>query len=277
MFGLSKVLGFFALPSNLLIALALAGILMMRTRFRRFGQGLLIGAVLLLAVVGIAPVGNALMLPLEERFPKWDSKRGAPHGIVVLGGAVSPDVSAARKDVSLNEAAERMTAVAKLARDYPSARIAFTGGSGRLFQGASEADVVPALFESFGIPRDRIQLENRARNTAENAAFTKALVQPKPGERWLLVTSAHHMPRSVGIFRKAGFPVEAYPVDYRTRGAADLAGPFGSLAAGLARTDAAMHEWAGLVVYWLTGRTSELFPGPQRRGGCDTARDNCRP
>jgi uncharacterized SAM-binding protein YcdF (DUF218 family) len=277
MFGLSKVLGFFALPSNLLIALALAGILMMRTRFRRFGQGLLIGAVLLLAVVGIAPVGNALMLPLEERFPKWDSKRGAPHGIVVLGGAVSPDVSAARKDVSLNEAAERMTAVAKLARDYPSARIAFTGGSGRLFQGASEADVVPALFESFGIPRDRIQLENRARNTAENAAFTKALVQPKPGERWLLVTSAHHMPRSVGIFRKAGFPVEAYPVDYRTRGAADLAGPFGSLAAGLARTDAAMHEWAGLVVYWLTGRTSELFPGPRQVGGCDTATDNCRP
>jgi uncharacterized SAM-binding protein YcdF (DUF218 family) len=277
MFGLSKVLGFFALPSNLLIALALAGILMMRTRFRRFGQGLLIGAVLLLAVVGIAPVGNALMLPLEERFPKWDSKRGAPHGIVVLGGAVSPDVSAARKDVSLNEAAERMTAVAKLARDYPSARIAFTGGSGRLFQGASEADVVPALFESFGIPRDRVQLENRARNTAENAAFTKALVQPKPGERWLLVTSAHHMPRSVGIFRKAGFPVEAYPVDYRTRGAADLAGPFGSLAAGLARTDAAMHEWAGLVVYWLTGRTSELFPGPRQVGGCDTATDNCRP
>jgi uncharacterized SAM-binding protein YcdF (DUF218 family) len=277
MFGLSKVLGFFALPSNLLIALALAGILTMRTRFRRFGQGLLIGAVLLLTVVGIAPVGNALMLPLEERFPKWDSKRGAPHGIVVLGGAVSPDVSAARKDVSLNEAAERMTAVAKLARDYPSARIAFTGGSGRLFQGASEADVVPALFESFGIPRDRVQLENRARNTAENAAFTKALVQPKPGERWLLVTSAHHMPRSVGIFRKAGFPVEAYPVDYRTRGAADLAGPFGSLAAGLARTDAAMHEWAGLVVYWLTGRTSELFPGPRQVGGCDTATDNCRP
>jgi uncharacterized SAM-binding protein YcdF (DUF218 family) len=277
MFGLSKVLGFFALPSNLLIALALAGILMMRTRFRRFGQGLLIGAVLLLAVVGIAPVGNALMLPLEERFPKWDGKRGAPHGIVVLGGAISPDVSAARKDVALNEAAERMTAVAKLARDYPSARIVFTGGSGRLFKGASEADMVPALFESFGIPRDRLLLENRARNTAENAAFTKALAQPKPGERWLLVTSAHHMPRSVGIFRKAGFPVEAYPVDYRTRGAADLAGPFGSLAAGLARTDAAMHEWAGLVVYWLTGRTSELFPGPQQVGGCDTAKENCRP
>lgn len=276
MFGLSKVLGFFALPSNLLIALALAGILMLRTRFRRFGQGLLIGAVLLFAVVGIAPVGNVLMLPLEERFPKWDAKRGAPHGIVVLGGAISPDVSAAREDIALNEAAERMTAVAKLARDYPSARIVFTGGSGRLFKGASEADVVPALFASFGISRERILLENRARNTVENATFTRALVQPKPGERWLLVTSAYHMPRSIGIFRKAGFPVEAYPVDYRTRGAADLAGLFGSIAGGLARTDAAMHEWAGLIVYWLTGRTSEFLPGPSPAAGCDTAGDHCR-
>jgi uncharacterized SAM-binding protein YcdF (DUF218 family) len=262
MFGLSKVLGFFALPSNLLIVLALAGILLMRTRWRRFGLGLLIGAVLLLAVIGIAPVGNALVLPLEERFPKWDTSRGSPHGIVVLGGAVSPDVSAARKDIALNEAAERMTAVAKLAREHPQARIVFTGGSGRLFGGATEADFVTALFESFGIPRERIVLENRARNTVENAVLTKALVQPKPSERWLLVTSAHHMPRSVGIFRKAGFPVEAYPVDYRTRGSADLAGPFGSLAGGLARTDAAMHEWAGLLVSWLTGKTSELFPGP---------------
>lgn len=276
MFGLLKVLGFFALPSNLLIALALVGILLIRTRFRLFGQGLVMGAVLLLAVIGIAPVGNALMLPLEERFPKWQAAGGAPHGIVVLGGAISPDVSAARNDVALNEAAERMTAVAKLARDYPKARIVFTGGSGRLFGGASEADFVAGLFESFGIGRERVVLENRARNTVENAVLTKALVQPRPAERWLLVTSAHHMPRSVGIFRKAGFPVEAYPVDFRTRGTADLTGPFGSLAAGLARTDAAMHEWAGLLVYWLTGATGELFPGPQPIGGCDRAADNCR-
>jgi uncharacterized SAM-binding protein YcdF (DUF218 family) len=278
MFGLSKVLGFFALPSNLLLALALAGILLMLTRWRRFGQGLVIGAVLLLTVIGIAPVGNALMLPLEERFPKWDASRGSPHGIVVLGGAISPDVSAARKDIALNEAAERMTAVAKLARDHPQARIVFTGGSGRLFGGATEADFVTALFESFGIPRERIALENQARNTVENAVLTKALVQPKPSERWLLVTSAHHMPRSVGIFRKAGFPVEAHPVDFRTRGSADLSGLFGSLAGGLARTDAAMHEWAGLLVYWLTGKTSGLFPGPEpRAGGCKRAKDNCRP
>jgi len=278
MFGLSKLLGFFALPSNLLFALALLGILLMVTRFRRLGQGLAVGAVLGLVVLGISPVGNILIFPLEQRFPQWKPEGPAPDGIVVLGGAVSPDVSHERGQPALNEAAERMTAVAKLARDYPKARIAFTGGRGRLFDGASEAHFVADLFESFGIARDRLILEDRARNTLENAVFTKRLVQPKPSERWLLVTSAHHMPRSIGIFRQAGFPIEAYPVDFRTRGSADLIGPFGSIAAGLARTDAAMHEWAGLMTGWLLGQTNELFPGPPALSGrCDKAKDNCRP
>ncbi len=278
MFGLSKILGFFALPSNLLFAIALAGIVLMATRFRRFGQGLTIGAVVGLVVFGFSPAGNLLIYPLEQRFPQWKAGGAAPDGIVVLGGAVSPDVSHGRGQPALNEAAERMTAVAKLARDYPKARIAFTGGSGRLFTGASEAHFVSDLFESFGIARDRLILEDRARNTLENAIFTKRLVDPKPSERWLLVTSAHHMPRSIGLFRKAGFAVEAYPVDFRTRGPDDLKGPFGSMASGLARTDAAMHEWAGLVTSWLAGNTSEILPGPQAPGkGCDKSKEHCRP
>ena len=261
-FPVSKILGFFTLPSNLLFLLELIGILLMATRFVRMGRVLLVLSVLLLAMAGLAPVGNALLLPLEQRFPAWDAARGASDGIVVLGGAISPDVSAARGKPALNESAERITAIAELARRFPDARIVFTSGSGRLFGGANEADVAVGLFVSFGIARERISLEREARNTRENATLTKALVNPKPGERWLLVTSAHHMPRSVGTFRRAGFPVDAYPVDWRTRGTDDLFGPSGSFAAGLARTDTAMHEWAGLVVYWLTGRTSEFFPAP---------------
>ena len=159
MFGLSKLLGFFALPSNLLFALALLGILLMVTRFRRLGQGLTVGAILGLVLLGISPVGNMLIFPLEQRFPQWKPGGPAPDGIVVLGGAVSPDVSFERGQPALNEAAERMTAVAKLARDYPKARIAFTGGRGRLFDGASEAHFVADLFESFGIARDRLILD----------------------------------------------------------------------------------------------------------------------
>ena len=87
-------------------------------------------------------------------------------------------------------------------------------------------------------------------------------MDPKPGERWLLVTSGYHMPRAIGVFRHAGFAVEAFPVDWRTRGPIDLAPPFESLAAGLRRTDTAMREWVGLVMYRLAGQSAELFPGP---------------
>ena len=262
-FVLSKVLGFFALPSNILIALGVIGVVLMATRYARAGRRLAGVSIVLLAIAGLSPLGNALILPLEQRFPPWDATRGAPDGMVVLGGAFDTVVSAGRGEIALTDAAERMTVVAELARRYPAARIVFSGGSGQLvFQGATESDLALRLFESFGIAKDRIILEGRSRNTTENARFSRELVALKPGERWLLITSAYHMPRSIGVFRKEGFPVEAYPVDWRTRGPIDVTRPFDSLSDGLKRTDTAAREWVGLLAYWLTGRSSELFPAP---------------
>jgi uncharacterized SAM-binding protein YcdF (DUF218 family) len=267
-FVAAKIFGFFALPSNILISLGLIGIVLMATRFARAGRKLAVTALILLAIAGLSPFGNAIILPLEERFPawnaSWDASRGAPTGIISLGGALDTVVSEPRGEVALNEAAERMTVVAELARRFPGARIVFSGGSGRIvYNGVTEASLAARLFESFGIAKERIVLEDKSRDTDENARFTRELLQPKPGERWLLVTSAHHMPRSVGVFRAAGFPVEAYPVDFRTRGIIDLLRPFSNVGDGLRRTDTAAREWVGLVVYWVTGRSSALFPAPE--------------
>jgi uncharacterized SAM-binding protein YcdF (DUF218 family) len=266
-FILAKTAGFFSAPSNLLITFGLIGLVLMTTRFARAGRRLALTALVLLAFIGLTPFGNAIILPLEERFPPFDASRDAarspPAGIICLGGALDTVVSTVRGEVALNEAAERMTAIAELARRYPQARIVFTGGSGRLiYDGVTEASLAARLFESFGIARERITLEDKSRDTDENARFTRDLVQPKPDERWLLVTSAHHMPRSVGAFRAAGFSVEAFPVDYRTRGAIDMLRFFSTVGDGLRRTDTAMREWVGLVAYRLTGRTAELFPRP---------------
>src|SRR6202051_1388626 len=113
-FTLSKVLGFFASPSNLVIALGLLGILLMPTRRARVGRFLTAASLIALAILGLSPLGNALIIPLEQRFPPWDDSRGPPDGIVVLGGAITPDVSAARNDVALNGAAARETAAGAL-------------------------------------------------------------------------------------------------------------------------------------------------------------------
>ena len=260
-FVLSKLLAFFTVPSNLVILVGILGLLLLTTRFARAGRWLAFVSLVVLAILGFSPIGNALIIPLENRFPPWDAARGAPDGIIVLGGVI--DASGPGNEVMLNEAAERLAVVPELARRYPNAHILFSGGNSALVDHSrAEANFAARLLESLGVARSRITLEDRSRNTVENAVFSKAIIRPNPGDRWLLVTSAHHMPRAIGVFRKVGFPVEPYLVDWRTRAADDAVRPFATLSDGLQRTDTAAHEWIGLLIYWLAGYSSELFPGP---------------
>jgi uncharacterized SAM-binding protein YcdF (DUF218 family) len=262
-FILSKILGFFTLPSNFLMTIGIVGLVLLCTRFTRLASWLIVTSVALIAIAGLSPLGNALMLPLEDRFPPWNASRGPPDGIVVLGGSVSAEISAARGVTAIDEAAERITVTAELARRYPNARVIFTSGNNSLiFGGPDEAQFAVQELENLGIAPERITAERQARNTIENAVFSLRIAKPKPGERWLLVTSAYHMPRAMAAFRAAGFPVEACPVGWRTRGPVDVVRPFNSVAHGLQQTDTAVHEWAGLIAYRLSGKTDSFFPAP---------------
>jgi uncharacterized SAM-binding protein YcdF (DUF218 family) len=264
-FTLSKVVGFISLPSNAIACVCAIGALLLLMKRQRLGTLTVTFGVLLLLLFGYSPLANVLMLPLSERFPAWQSDGRDPDGIIVLGGAIDSERSVARHALELDAAGSRIFAMLELARRYPKARIVFTGGSANLIQASmSEAPIAGQLLESFGVAADRIVLETASRTTDENAVFTRRLVAPKPGERWLLVTSAFHMPRAIGTFRAAGFDVEAYPVDWRTSGWSEAAIPFDMLGAGLMRADVAVHEWIGLVAYRLAGRSDALFPGPKQ-------------
>jgi uncharacterized SAM-binding protein YcdF (DUF218 family) len=262
-FVLSKLLGFFTEPSNIAVLLACGGVVLLATRWRKAAIRLMVGGIVLLLVFGYSPLGDAALLTLSERFPAWTDNGRTPDGIIVLGGSISPDISSARRTAELNASSERITAGVELAHRFPNIPIVFSGGSANLIDmSKTEAMIAVELWTAMGVARERIRLEDRSRNTVENAILTRELVKPKPGEMWLLVTSAYHMPRSVGVFRAVGFDVVAYPVDWRTRGWRDALVPFASLSGGLARMDTAAHEWVGLLAYWLTGKTSELLPGP---------------
>jgi len=262
-FVLSKTLGVMLLPTNLLIVLGLAGALLLVSRFAALGRRLLVVSVVLFAICGFSPLGYILLYPLEQRFPPWDAAKGAPDGIIVLGGPVDPDLSVAHDTPVVRGSPDRMIATAALALRYPNARIVYSGGSANLISNdAKEADYAAEIFESLGIAKSRLIMERLSRNTAENAEFSKALVKPKAGERWLLVTSAFHMPRAIGLFRKVGFAVQPYPVDWRVGGREDLLSLTNFADDGLGRTDTAVREWIGLLAYRLTGRIDELLPGP---------------
>jgi uncharacterized SAM-binding protein YcdF (DUF218 family) len=265
-FFLSKTVGFLLLPTNLLIGIGFVGAILMFTRFASLGRKLVIAAVLLLVICGLSPLGNLMLYPLEQRFPPWDAARGAPDGIIVLGASIEADLSTAHGTPVVRSSPDRLIAAAALAHRYPNARIVFSGGSSKLISNdAREADFAGPIFESLGIDKSRLIMERHSRNTQENAAFSKALLAPKDGERWLLVTSAFHMPRSVGLFRKVGFAVEPYPVDWRVGGRSDVLSFSNVAIDGLGRTDVAIREWIGLIAYRATGKIDELLPGPASR------------
>ena len=263
---LSKVVWFFLQPTSLLIALVLLGAFALWLQWTRTAKRLVGIAAIGLVTAAYLPVGNWLFLPLEERFPRPAlSAIAEPAGIIVLGGALNPLIGKSRGVVAVNEAAERFIAGAELLRKFPNAKFVFTGGgAAMLLPDTAEAEGVKSLlFPALGLPADRLILESKSRNTYENAVFTKELLAPKANERWILVTSAFHMPRAVACFRKAGFTLIPWPVDYRTRGMEDLTLFFAQPSEGLKRVDKGMREWIGLLVYWLSGKTDSLFPGPK--------------
>lgn len=264
MFLLVSKLGWFLIaPSNLLTFLAVLGGLVWLVGSRRFGAALASFALILLLVAGLSPLGNVLTAVLEERFPPWQAEGRVPTGIIVLGGWTDTIVSGFRGEHALNDRGERPIEAIALARRYPSARLVFSGGDGNLLgQSGSEAEDARRLSSDLGIDPARVAYERMSQNTWENARFTRDLVQPKAGELWLVVTSAWHMPRAIGCFRAIGFDVEAYPVDYRTRGLLDVTRGFPSVAEGLTRVDVATREWVGLLSYRLVGRSAALFPAP---------------
>jgi uncharacterized SAM-binding protein YcdF (DUF218 family) len=262
-FYLSKTLGIFAFPSNFILFVVICGVLLWATRYARLGRPIAIIGIVLMLIAGMSPLGTALLLPLENRFPQWSAAAGAPDGIVVLGGIVRGHVTLMRKQISFGPAADRLLAAVDLHRQYPAARIVFSGGNSNLiFKGMPESELAERFLEDYGVPSDDIVVDRTSRNTIENAANAKEIAAPKPGERWLLVTSAAHMPRAIGLFRAAGFRVEAYPVDWLTGGWGDAMQLRLSLLGGFVRLDIAAHEWEGLFIDWLMGRTSALFPGP---------------
>ena len=262
-FTLSKIGAFFFDPSHFAIFLGAVGAVLLYTRWRGLGRAFATFGSFALLLMAFGPLGHWLAAPLEARFPPPADDMSAPDGIIVLGGSADELLSADLDRPVIAEAAERLTAPIALKRKYPNARLVFTGGSAA-FRTArwSEADTVRRLWRDFGIDQGAVIYEDRSRNTYENAVMTRDVVAAKPGERWLLVTSAIHMPRSMGIFRKAGFDVIAFPVDYRTnmRLPAFPMPRFAPKAISL--VDFAAHEWTGLVVYWLTGKSNALFPAP---------------
>ncbi len=260
---LSKLASLFLIPGNLALLLLLAGAgLALFRRTRVWGKRTAVVAGGILVVITTLPIGSMMLRVLEQRFPDLESCPSALEqklaGIVLLGGGVSPALVDGRIVDGLNDASDRVWYAASLAKRFPALPLVVSGG--QAFDNGMnrpEADATVILLERLGVPRAQIVLERGSRTTAENASLSG--LSPDAG-RWLVVTSAFHMPRAVGTFRNAGVAVIAAPTDWRI---ADQDNAFGfDAAANLSTMNMATKEYLGLLGYWVSGRSGELFPGP---------------
>ena len=260
----SKIFWFFLQPNNLIGILMIAALIALVIGWWRTGIVGVSSALFVLALSTWTSFGALIMHPLEDRFKRPDPAPSNVAGIVVLGGGFEGGVNLVRGGHELSSAGDRYVEAAILARRYPAARVVVTGGGGEglALPGEADGDTAPRLLIALGVERERLVLENRSRNTYENAVFTREMVTPKPGETWLLVTSAFHMPRSMGLFRKAGFDVVPWPSDYRTYGIEHFGRAQDNFMDTIETTQVAIREWVGLVAYWLTGRIDQVLPSP---------------
>jgi uncharacterized SAM-binding protein YcdF (DUF218 family) len=238
------------------VSMAIEDDLPERVASRRSISFFMLGLFLILLLIASVNVpGSLLLRPLETRFPVWrETPTGGVVGIVMIGGfhldshvasALDSHVASEWSEVR-SGMAERITETVRLSKLYPEAKILYSGGG-------AEAQLGKKVLMRLGIERERIIIEDRSRNTAENARLSKIVAAPKQSEKWFLVTSAYHMPRAVGAFRTFGFPVEADPVDFWSS-KADIAGH--------KQLMLALREYFALFAYWLSGRSNELFPSP---------------
>jgi len=237
-FWMSKIVWLIIAPDSLFILLLLLSTIFLWKCSIQLAKYLLLWLSIFAVIVGLFPIGKWLVYPLESKYIEFQSKvHEHIDGIIVLSGSIKRDL-----------------AFMELARKYPLAKLVFTGGSGRMVSFKNESDVASELFKKQGIDTSRIVFERKSRNTWENAVFSEKLINPKDKERWLLITTAWHMPRSLGVFCRVGWNVIPYPVDFQAT-PDTLIKVNWNFAGNLTSLVFAVKEWIGLIVYKITDRS----------------------
>lgn len=260
MFVLSKLFWVFVQPLSLAFLLALAAALLIAIGWRKTACLSAFLAALVLFVTLYTSTGTVALQMLEARYARAAEPTGLAC-VIVLGGAFDNETNTARGGIELNQAADRFIETLRLARDHPQSRILISGGDGSI-SGAyeGEAQAAARFFSAFGISPDRLIGENTSRTTYENSRNAAGLLKAEQLDNCLLITSAFHMTRAVGLFRKAGIGVIAWPTDYRTSGIAKWSLDFTQPSLNVQLATTAAREWLSLTAYYLSGRIDSIFP-----------------
>ncbi len=240
---------------SLFVLLILIGTVFLFLRCKRRGKTLIAGGTAGLVFFAIVPIGLWIFENLENRFPQNKQFPNDAKGIILLGGCFDQMTTMARGERAYNLAAGNLIKFVELAREHPDLQLVYTGN-------AFEAEQAKETFQALGVNLDRILFEGNSKDTKDNAAKTAELIKPSSDEKWVLVASAYHMPRAMGLFQKNDFNVFPYPVDYHTPGKYEM-WFFIGLKMNLDAWHVCSREWLGMTINYILGRSNEFYPGPE--------------
>lgn len=250
-FTLAKLLSLLIYPLSLSLLLGVAALVFSRLQWPRISFYTLLLAFGWLYLCSTSLFANFLSDTLERQFPPREISAIAPaDAIVLLGGAMRGDTQMGTL-VDLNQRADRLVHAVALFKAGKAPVILLTGGG---VDGArTEAEQMKELLEVMGVPGDRVLLENKSRNTHDNAVYSAQLLRAERLERILLVTSAYHMRRSLALFQAQGLDVVPAPTDYQRLVPEQVLPGWLPSVGNLYQSTDALHELVGYQVYRWQG------------------------
>jgi len=259
MYFLSKFIWVFLSPLNFLIIFLLFGFFLKQLNFKIFSKFIFIFCFCFFIIIGFFPTGQFLLFKLEHQYQPLEVLPKEIDGLIVLGGPSSAGLTAIYDQVHFNDGGERLTEAVLVIKKNQPRKIIFSGGSSKQNFESSHAFVAKKFFHEMGINTNNIYFEYKSRNTYENILYSKKIINPKKNEKWIIITSSFHMLRAMKVSDKLEWSLIPYPVDYRT--ANNFSGFRFSfnLLNNINNFDLALHEYVGLVSYYLLGRTNEIL------------------
>ncbi len=256
----SKILWLIISPENLIVIALFATFILFLSKKLRLAKKFFYVTSSTIFIIALFPIGSWLIYPLETQFPAHPNLPEKIDGIILLGGSFNTSSSQAWGKVQTNNFADRIHSFIALKYKYPNAKAIFTGGIASVNSTyPTEAFFAQKLFNDMGLEDEQILYESKARNSYENIIYAKRLALPKQGENWIVVSSAFHLPRTVGIFCQQNWPIIPYPADFHSN-PDSMFMPELNLSDNLNLLNYAIHEWIGLIAYHLTGKTTEWLP-----------------